>query len=341
VPVLVDVPPAPSNLNAFPVRSGNNERVTLTWLDNSNNETGFTIQWSTSAAFTTIAGTLNPGVNLTTATTGNIARQAWYFRIRANNVLGSSAWVPTGQINPALAAVVGVNPAHSPLVLYDGFSFGLDSWTGNEGNVEVDAHAAMGGSFGKGLMATWGEDEAEEPEDQPAYVFHQIPNALGSFMANFAFNPNGAVTSDTPVDIFTGLDANGVEIFGIQYLHTAGAPGVYQIRGWTKTVDDLEFYTDWAPITNAEQELQLDWQSAETSNLNLYVGGAVVASVAGDTSLIQLSQERLGPSRGVASIDPSVVGTIYLDEFISLSTEIATPYPPVTISISFLPMVTR
>jgi hypothetical protein len=73
----------------------------------------------------------------------------------------------------------------------------------------------MGGGGGQGLVAAMG--------DQPAYVFHQIPAALGSFMANIYFNPNGAVTSAIPVDIFTGLDAGGTAIFGVQFLHTAGA----------------------------------------------------------------------------------------------------------------------
>ncbi len=89
VTVLVALPAAPTNLQAFPVQiNNNNQRVTLTWVDNATNETGFTIQWSTDVNFTTISGTLNPGANATTALTGNIARQVWFFRIRANNGIG-------------------------------------------------------------------------------------------------------------------------------------------------------------------------------------------------------------------------------------------------------------
>jgi len=71
------------------------------------------------------------------------------------------------------------------------------------------------------------------------------------------------------------------------------------------------------------------------------LGGEEVASVAGNTSLNQLSQERLGASRGVASIDPSVVGTVYLDEFISLSTDIVTPYSPPSISTIYMPVMKK
>jgi FtsP/CotA-like multicopper oxidase with cupredoxin domain len=91
--VTVDVPLAPSNVAATAVRQGNNERVTLTWTDNANNESGFEIQRATDAAFTTGLATNTVGANVTTFTTGNISRVDYYYRIRATNVLGTSAWV--------------------------------------------------------------------------------------------------------------------------------------------------------------------------------------------------------------------------------------------------------
>ncbi len=98
VTITVDIPAVPSDLAAIPVRSGNRERVALSWTDNANNETGFTLQWSATSDFAVIAGSANLGPNSTTYLTTNIARQVWYFRIRANNVLGSSAWVTTAGI---------------------------------------------------------------------------------------------------------------------------------------------------------------------------------------------------------------------------------------------------
>jgi len=252
--------------------------------------------------------------------------------MRANNVVGSSAWVTTGLIQPAdLAADV---PAKSPLVFMNSFTNGLAGWTGQVGNVQVGAAAAMGDAGGQGLVAALGggvEDQSVTSADQLAYVFHKLPAALGSYMANIYFNPNGAITSDTPVDIFTGLDANGVEIFGVQFLHTAGAPDLYQIRGWAKA-DEADVYTAWAPIVNAEQNIQLDWQSNLDSSLNLYLKGDIVAAVTADTSLFRLSETRLGPSRGIgdddisaSGVNASASGTIYLDEFVSLSTEATIP----------------
>ena len=89
------VPAAPSNLAAANGASqGNKRSVTLTWKDNSANETGFTIQRATDAAFTTGLTSTTVAANAVTATqTGLSKATTYYFRIRANNAVGSSAWV--------------------------------------------------------------------------------------------------------------------------------------------------------------------------------------------------------------------------------------------------------
>jgi predicted phage tail protein len=72
----------------------NNDRVTLTWTDNANNETGFTVQRATNAAFTAGLTTSNVAANTTTFTTGNLPRNtSFYFRVQAVNATGTSAWV--------------------------------------------------------------------------------------------------------------------------------------------------------------------------------------------------------------------------------------------------------
>jgi len=327
VTIQVSVPAAPSGLAAFAVRSGTNERVTVSWTDNANNESGFTLERSDSAGFTTIAGTANLGANATTYVTGNIARQVWYFRIRANNVLGSSAWVTTGGIQPAAEA-------HSPLEFWSDLAYGLSDWSAQTGNVE---------STSSGLQASWDSDDPGQTVGEPAYVAHQVVDPLGSFMATFEFNPNGSVTSDTPVDIFTGLDGGGSEIFGLQYLHSASAPDVYQVRGWAKT-EMVDLTTEWVPITNAAHLLGLDWQMNETASLNLYVDGADPVSVVGDTSLYQLAQERVGPSRGVESISLSPANPaqpLSFAQYIALSTEVTTPFAPAASFVIYLPLTIR
>jgi predicted phage tail protein len=87
------VPVAPSNLTGSVVRTGNRAEVTLNWGDNATTETGFTIERATNAAFTVGLTTTNVAANTTTATQSRLYRGVtYYFRVRANNLGGSSAW---------------------------------------------------------------------------------------------------------------------------------------------------------------------------------------------------------------------------------------------------------
>jgi hypothetical protein len=85
--VLPPLPAAPSNLIAVNGPNRNKARsVVLVWSDNSNNETGFTIQRSTNALFTQGLTTVTVGANVTTLTqTGLSANTQYWYRIRANN----------------------------------------------------------------------------------------------------------------------------------------------------------------------------------------------------------------------------------------------------------------
>ncbi len=88
---------APSNLAGTIVRTVNTNRVTLKWADNANNETGFTVQRATNAAFTTGLNTANVAANVTTLTQNGLSRNGaprptYYYRIRANGTVGNSGW---------------------------------------------------------------------------------------------------------------------------------------------------------------------------------------------------------------------------------------------------------
>ncbi|UCF93128.1 MAG: fibronectin type III domain-containing protein [Desulfobacterales bacterium] len=91
------VPTAPGSFTAAsgPNGNGNNRTVILTWQDLSDNETGFTIQRATNAAFTSGLNTVTVAANLQTLTQTGLSRNtAYYYRIRANNgTIISSAWV--------------------------------------------------------------------------------------------------------------------------------------------------------------------------------------------------------------------------------------------------------
>jgi len=91
--VPVALPAAPSNLAATAVRSGKKADVTLTWLDNSLNETGFTIERATNAAFSIGLSTSTIAANTVTVKQSGLYRGVTYFyRIKAFNLGGSSGW---------------------------------------------------------------------------------------------------------------------------------------------------------------------------------------------------------------------------------------------------------
>ncbi len=195
----------------------------------------------------------------------------------------------------------------------------------------------MGNAAGQGLAANLAPAaQAVFSGPQPAYVYDQTPNALGSYIANFFFDPNDAFTGDNPVDIFTGLDAEGEAIFGIQFMHSDETPNVYQIRGWAKAAEE-EVYSNWVSIDNAAQNVQLSWQSDQLASAFLYVDGENVATLSADTSEHKLEEVRLGPSRGVedtsGSLAASASGTMYFDEFVSFGTGV------VMKNTLFLPMI--
>jgi serine protease AprX len=80
-------PAAPTNLVATPISSS---QISLSWTDNSNNESGFQIQRSSDGATFGLIATL--GANVTTYTdNGRTAGTTYYYRVRAFNSRGNSA----------------------------------------------------------------------------------------------------------------------------------------------------------------------------------------------------------------------------------------------------------
>ena len=88
-------PNTPSNVVAVgTIQNPNNARVTLTWVDNSNNEQGFRIQYAQDINFTIGLVTATVGADIVTYTTGNIPRNTpFFFRVQSFNQIGNSVWV--------------------------------------------------------------------------------------------------------------------------------------------------------------------------------------------------------------------------------------------------------
>jgi Fibronectin type III domain/Bacterial pre-peptidase C-terminal domain len=83
--------------------------VDLTWTDQSDNEDGFRIEQSTDG--TTFTFVANVGANATGyAVTGLSASTSYYFRVRAYNAVGDSAWSNTAQATTPAVPPPSLNP---------------------------------------------------------------------------------------------------------------------------------------------------------------------------------------------------------------------------------------
>jgi len=93
------LPAAPSNLTATATRGFFGATVNLTWSDNSTDETGFTIQRATDAAFTNGLNTTTVAANTTTRQQTFLPRGVtYYYRVRATNSVGPSEWSNVVQV---------------------------------------------------------------------------------------------------------------------------------------------------------------------------------------------------------------------------------------------------
>lgn len=89
--VKLTAPNAPTNLTATPASGG---QLKLTWFDASDNEQGFVIERSTNGNQWSAIATL--GADVTTYTDTGLKRNTtYYYRVRAYNAVGSSAWSNT------------------------------------------------------------------------------------------------------------------------------------------------------------------------------------------------------------------------------------------------------
>lgn len=109
------VPVAPAAPSNFTGSATSSSQINLTWTDNSNNETIFEIQRSTSSSFTSPTTTTHNWNSTSATVTGLTANTTYYFRIRAVGSTPSdvSAWVnssPAGITTQSATAMANCVP---------------------------------------------------------------------------------------------------------------------------------------------------------------------------------------------------------------------------------------
>jgi subtilisin family serine protease len=103
VTVVLASPAAPTGLAATPASP---TQVNLAWKDNANNETGYVVQRATDGGFTSDVVTTTLGANATgRAVTGLAANTTYYFRVRATNAAGGSAYANVAAAKTKVATV--------------------------------------------------------------------------------------------------------------------------------------------------------------------------------------------------------------------------------------------
>jgi hypothetical protein len=85
----VVVPNAPTGLW---VTARSSSRIDLAWTDNANNETGYTLQRSTSSTFSSPTTVELAANSRSYASTGLAASRTYYYRVRAKTSTATSAW---------------------------------------------------------------------------------------------------------------------------------------------------------------------------------------------------------------------------------------------------------
>ena len=106
---LPATPAAPSNLAASPASTSS---IGLSWTDNASNETAYKVERATAAAgpWTEIAGSLAAGSTAYSAT-GLDASTTYYFRVRAGNTAGDSAYSATASATTSAAPTPQPQPS--------------------------------------------------------------------------------------------------------------------------------------------------------------------------------------------------------------------------------------
>ncbi|MGH7597289.1 MAG: fibronectin type III domain-containing protein, partial [bacterium] len=144
VTTLPDPPPAPSGLTATTV---SNSRIDLAWTDNATTETGFKIERKIGAGGTyTQIDTV--GANVTSyASTGLTGSTAYYYRVRAYNVSGNSAYSDGANATTQQDAPAAPSGLAATAISNERIDLTWTDNSGNEDGFKIEIKAGASGTY--------------------------------------------------------------------------------------------------------------------------------------------------------------------------------------------------
>jgi len=297
--------PVVSGLNVSPNPTGGVAIVTLTGSATDSASNIVRAEWfegtdpgpGNASAMSATDGTFN---SLSEALTASVNVSGW---AAGNHTLYVRAKDAAGNWSLTANVVVTVQPPD--LIFADSFESGnFGAWAAVTGPISVTGASAMVGAFGM---------QAALSGNTPGFVTDNAPANEPTYHARFYFNPHGTLTGNTQQDIFAGLNTAGTRIFRVQYRRTAAGGGTYQVRLAVLRAGGTTTSTWFTIANNTPHSIEIDWQSAASATVRLYVDGVLRRTLTGlNTSAYLVDSAQLGPSLGLVG---AASGTEYFDHF--------------------------
>jgi titin len=225
----VTAPSAPSSLAAT---ANSSTQITISWMDNSTNETGFKIESSKSSSgpFAQIA-TVAAGVT-TYVNSALTASTAYYYRVRAYNAVGDSAYS-----NVSSASTSGAAPnAPSGLAAQAVSTAQINlSWVDNSSNetqFKIERASAQTGPY---------TEIARTNSNVNSYSDVGLSTATTYYYRVSALNANGSsnvsnIISATTIATFTWVNANVIQPLCLSCHGGSSTKGNYDMSTYAKTM---------------------------------------------------------------------------------------------------------